>query len=145
MGLRLSEYEKLLTNLGRRPKKLLEMPQQPEKQLRSFTFVVPMVPPPKARPRLSRSGGVYTPSAESEAQFAAAIDAIAPKFCIDCCCEIEIELSPDETRIQLRELPKTRKIKGDIDNVAKLVLDAVVKSGRISDDRIIKKMIISIL
>lgn len=147
MGMKITEYEKLLENLGRnRPK--LEPEPKPEPQPQSqpeIKILIPMAGIPKARPRFVRTGAIYSPSNDAEAEMAALIARSYKGQKIETDCAITICLYKDRTEISFRPQPGRRKHRGDIDNIAKFVLDAIVKSGILKDDRIVKSLVVEIL
>lgn len=142
MGMRITEYEKLLDNLGRNRPKPEPVKPEPKPEIK---ISVPMAGIPKARPRFGSRGRVYSPSNDAEAEMAELIARAFTGEKIEADCAIEIHLYKDRTDIAFRPQPGRRKHRGDIDNIAKFVLDAVVKSGILKDDRIVKSLVIEIL
>lgn len=152
MGIKISEYDKLLANLGRRPKPEPQPALKPEPQpalkpgaQAEIKISVPMAGIPKARPRFGSKGRVYSPSNDAEAEMAARIARAFTGGKIETDCAIAIHLYQDRTEISFRPQPGRRKHRGDIDNIAKFVLDAIVKSGILKDDRIVKSLVVEIL
>ena len=84
--------------------------------------LIPGRPVPKARPRRSRSGGVFTPRATIDYENAVALAVRAARSPVQGPVEVDIVL-----RVSGRH--------GDVDNYAKSLLDGLVKGGGIGDDR----------
>lgn len=92
-----------------------------------FTIVHEGVPRSKGRPRLGRRGRVFTPIATHEAETRIADqwrEANGPHF--TGAIAVEIDLHPKETTITISEseYPESR-LRGDIDNYIKLIMDAL--------------------
>jgi Holliday junction resolvase RusA-like endonuclease len=100
-----------------------------------FTFHIPGPPVPKARPRQGRGGHFYTPATtrayEELVAWAATAAAVSregfTRFTEDCRVTITIQSA---TRM------------GDLDNIAKSILDGMVRCRLLSDDRIVAELII---
>ena len=87
---------------------------------------------PKSRPRLSRSGGVYTPSASTEKNLAnlLRVEAYREHGVVPCLSgSVFVFLSFKTTK---------KKLSGDGDNYEKLILDAMQKAGILENDKNVK-------
>ena len=90
----------------------------------------PIQAQPKARPRFTKKGHVYTP--KTTKQFEMDIQFLTGKYLRDCCGGLELPMiGPVNVSIHFYiKRPKTVKreypcVKPDLDNLAKSVLDAV--------------------
>lgn len=98
----------------------------------TVTIVIPGAPVPKGRPRSTRAGGVYTPkrTRDYEDQVAWACRAArASHGNVDVHVTIRFECGRQH---------------GDIDNLAKAVLDGLVKGQAIDDDRQVVKLTVEL-
>lgn len=101
--------------------------------MNSVAFTAVGRPKSKERPRMNTLTGVaYTPSSTREAtkQFAAQYD--GPKF--EGPVRVHLEFYKDRTEVVITEVERETpsKLRGDIDNYMKLVLDAL--NGKAWDD-----------
>ena len=85
---------------------------------------------PKARPRVRRDGRTYTPARTREWE-----DRVALAACCGC--------RTFRSGVSV-ELLFQRPARGDIDNLAKAVLDGLVKGGAIADDANVKRLLVTI-
>lgn len=93
--------------------------------MREHTFHIPHKPRPKERGRRSKHGGVYTPEATKAYEAAVAACYDGPCF-DDGQIEVTIVFTPDGSLVTIRESDHEKSpIRGDIDNLAKSVLDAL--------------------
>lgn len=94
--------------------------------------VIPGRPVPKERPRIGKHGNVYTPQATREYEEAVAWAVRASRQRVEGDCEVSmcLFLRPDA--------------KGDIDNMAKSILDGLVKGGGIKDDSQVTSLLVRI-
>jgi len=84
--------------------------------------VIPGRPVPKGRPRIGTSGTVYTPKPTRDYEQAVAWAVRASRGRVEGDCEVFITIRG-----------KTQR--GDIDNIAKALLDGLEKGGGITNDR----------
>lgn len=105
-------------------------------------FTLPIRVKAKARPRLGKHGGFYTPTSENEQEIADALEALndsQPPIDHDCRCEIE--LGRDWFTLRILPLQEHRReLCGDLDNYAKTVLDAAEKAGVIENNRQVREL-----
>lgn len=95
-----------------------------KKKSNSHTTVINQKPVPKGRPRLGRRGRVFTPQTtlDAEAFIADAYD--GPLF--EGPVKIVVEFSPTATTITIMEYDgSVSKLRGDIDNYLKLLMDGL--------------------
>lgn len=98
------------------------------------TFYLPRVVP-KARPKVT-SRGTYMPKRYAEWLEEAATYIALAKDHYDGFVGVEMRFTKEGCRVDVWEIPATRRyLRGDIDNLAGGVLDAMVKGGLIEDDR----------
>jgi Holliday junction resolvase RusA-like endonuclease len=137
MGLKKSEFKKLLKRLGESPEKYGFPRKQPETDhARAFVEKLTLILPgglavPKKRPRLGQGGRVYSPTGPEEEKFAdvlkfAMLEACGEPVCFRCFVEVRAEF-------YFLENPR-----GDLDNYEKFLYDALEKSGIIENDRLIR-------
>ena len=93
---------------------------------RKHTITVEGPPKPKGRPRLGRRGRVFTPTTtlEAEARIADAWD--GPRF--DGPLSMEVVFNPKFTTVTVEMMPdgtEPSKLRGDIDNYLKLLMDGL--------------------
>lgn len=111
-------------------------PANDPKSDKEYTFVVFGRPVPKGRPRMTRSGKVYTPqeSREAEEFVAEAVGDDAPTF--DGPVSVQMIFSKESTTVTIRPLSEAEtELRGDLDNYVKLLLDGIQKSPLIENDR----------
>lgn len=89
----------------------------------SYTLTIPGRPIPKGRPRLV-DGRVFTPRSTRDFESRIAWSCLADRVRFG-----------DEPVSVVIELHGRTKLRGDIDNYEKAVLDGLVKGGKIDDDR----------
>lgn len=85
---------------------------------------VPVKPVPKGRPRMTRRGRVFTPQTtlDAEAIIAEAWD--GPRY--EGLVELECVFTPEGTQVIVRPVDGTpSKLRGDIDNYVKLLMDGL--------------------
>lgn len=102
----------------------------------AYTFTVLGTPKVKERPRVLKTGKTYTPkaTAEYERKIADAYD--GPVF--DGPVRLDVCFEQDRTVIRIIPLPDDKpRLRGDIDNYLKSLMDGLVKSGCIDDNQII--------
>lgn len=99
-----------------------------------ISFRIPTKPVPKARPRFAKTKRgtiIYTPKATTEyentiAQYALEARTKAGIPLITDPVELSITISPQETYISIKKIDNHKfKIRGDLDNVLKAILDAL--------------------
>lgn len=119
----------------------------------AFTLHVPGRPVPKQRPKVGHGRG-YTPpeTVEYENRVRAAwIAAGAPR--LEGQLRATIELTPDGATVTVEEIPVAKsKLRGDADNYAKAILDAIqnhtdrktkiVDEGAYKDDRQVHQLVV---
>lgn len=89
-----------------------------------YTFVVPGRPRVKERPRHGRNGRVYTPRETLEREKMVAAVYGGPKF--EGPVVVDVTFGQDNTSVTIIELDQEpTKLRGDIDNYVKLILDAL--------------------
>tara|TARA_B100000902_G_C27226359_1_gene872398 strand:- start:318 stop:653 length:336 start_codon:yes stop_codon:yes gene_type:complete len=99
-----------------------------------YTMKVPGLPRAKQRPRFTRNGGVYTPAETKKAEDNIAELYDGPLF--EGPVEVECVFDKEETTIIIRGHDEERsKLRGDLDNYIKLILDGLNKSGAWEDDK----------
>ena len=114
----------------------------------AFRFIVDIPPTGKARPRMTRSGHVYTPkeTVEAERKIAEAFLAAGGK-CIPKGCEVGMEVTayfpiPRSFSQRKREAVAYREIfptkKPDADNILKLAADALNGVAYADDAQIVR-------
>lgn len=106
--------------------------------MKEFTFFVPGQPRPKGRPRFTRSGRTYTPKTTLAAQkeVAQAYQANRGPWFGEVPVSVEIRFHRRGQEVTITELDVGERTfkRGDIDNMAKLTLDAL-NSVAFADDR----------
>lgn len=103
-----------------------------------FTFVVHGRPVPKGRPRMTRRGRVYTPKETilAEEQVVEAINQAdtVPEFSGP--VSVMMIFEKDSTIVKVRSMNDTStKLRGDLDNYIKLLMDGIQRSPLIENDR----------
>jgi Holliday junction resolvase RusA-like endonuclease len=96
-------------------------------------------PRSKQRPRSTRSGHTYTPkeTREYEKKISEAYSGVA---FVDGPLEVELVFDNDKTTIVIKELKPAKnpsKLRGDIDNYAKAILDALNNVAYTDDKQIV--------
>jgi crossover junction endodeoxyribonuclease RusA len=82
-------------------------------------------PTPKGRPRMTKTGHVYTPESTRRAEAAVRAAYSGPKF--EGLVSVILSISKDGVGLEIHELTPDNKsdLRGDLDNYAKTVLDAL--------------------
>lgn len=104
----------------------------------SFSFVVPGIPVPKARPRLGKGGHVYTPTktVEAEAAIRSCAEIAGVKVITGALrMAVEFQMGPANDRAY----PALRP---DADNLAKTVLDALNRVAYRDDAQIVELVVV---
>ena len=107
-----------------------------------MNVTIPWTPRAKGRPRMTKSGHTYTPPETRKAEEAiraawvAATMASAPH---DGPLSVSIRMSNTEVEIQIEpaEDYESRKLRGDVDNYGKLILDALNGVAWVDDRQIV--------
>ena len=104
-------------------------------------IVIPWPPRSKGRPRMTKSGHTYTPPETRKAEEAirAAFKEAMPNWTpLEGPIEVAIFMHDSKLRISLRTTGdyESRKLRGDIDNYGKLVLDALNGVAWVDDRQI---------
>lgn len=97
-----------------------------KKSKKPVTFTVPSRPVPKGRPRMTRYGRVFTPkrTLEAEAAVAAAYPKRRGKF--TGAIAVVMRFTNTGTEVTISQCDDTStKLKGDIDNYVKTILDGL--------------------
>ena len=101
-----------------------------------YRFIVPGRPKVKERPRHGRGGHVYTPRDTLEREKAVAAVYMGPRF--EGPIQVWLSFGQDHTEVIIDELDQEpTKLRGDIDNYAKLVLDALNGVAWIDDRQVV--------
>jgi crossover junction endodeoxyribonuclease RusA len=90
----------------------------------SVEVFVPHKPVPKGRPRMTRRGRVFTPQRTLEAE-ALVREAWGARRKFDGSVGIEITFSNDGTHIRVFPYEGESKLRGDIDNYIKTIMDGL--------------------
>jgi Holliday junction resolvase RusA-like endonuclease len=112
-------------------------------ELSGHRLWVPGKPKPKERPRMGRGGHFYTPRAtkEAEAAIAGAWKGMGGVL-LDGPVEVILTFDPDGTYIEVEPYEvRPSKIAADLDNLAKLVLDAL-NGVAYTDDKHIHRLVV---
>lgn len=96
-------------------------------------IVIPGPPVPKGRPRSTRAGGVYTPQRTRDYEESVAW----------ACRQARVAHGAGAVAVRIRFM--ARRGRGDIDNLAKSVLDGLVMGGAIDDDRQVVRLLVELL
>jgi Holliday junction resolvase RusA-like endonuclease len=92
--------------------------------MREYSFVVPIRPKVKTRPRVLKNGHTYTEKATKIYESAVSQCYSGPKF--DGQVEVSIVFKPTESVVTIRESDQVKSpLRGDVDNYGKAVLDAL--------------------
>lgn len=107
-----------------------------------LSVTIPIQPRAKGRPRVLKSGGVYTPHVKREEDLALLMrSAWGGKDPIDYPVSVEIDLGKGWCGLTIRALPEHKKIlRGDLDNYAKTILDAAEKATVLENDRYVRQL-----
>lgn len=107
--------------------------------MKKYSFIAEGRPRSKQRPRMARRGKVFTPKETLEAEAAIAAQYNGPKF--DKPVHVEIRYSKDHQAIYIQELDyePIKALRGDIDNMVKLTLDAL-NGVAWEDDSLVKSI-----
>lgn len=104
-----------------------------------FHLYIPGKPHPKERPRVSKSGHFYTPkkTVDAEKAIAAAYEAAGgPTW--DGPLGVYLSFDPGGTLIEIHDGGWfSAKVKADVDNLAKTVLDGLQNAGAFNDKQIV--------
>jgi Holliday junction resolvase RusA-like endonuclease len=108
-----------------------------------MAFYIPWTPHAKQRPRVTKTGHAYTPAATRKAEAAiitAYQDSAAPKG-LEGPLSVAIQFENEGFHISFEQIDPhvNRKLRGDIDNYAKTVLDSL-NGIAYSDDSQIGKL-----
>lgn len=102
-----------------------------------YTITIPGAPKVKARPRVLKTGKTYTPAATQAYEKAIAESYAGPSF--DGPVRVDVVFEHDRTVVRI--IPMTAadksKLRGDIDNYCKSLLDGLVKGGAFNDSQIV--------
>lgn len=95
--------------------------------MKEYSQIFTVRPKSKQRPRMSRKGYAYTP--KQTVAFERLIAGLykGPMFAEDTPLKVTLEFMDKTIELRIREMPKKpqSKLKGDIDNYAKSILDAL--------------------
>lgn len=114
---------------------------QSKEQPSEYSFVVEGRPKPKARPRMSRKGMVYTPKETiiAEEAYVHALGNDCPVF--EGPVEVEMTFCIDQTLVTIKSIPESEtKLRGDLDNYVKTCLDGCQRAGIIPNDRLVMRI-----
>jgi len=106
-------------------------------------FLIPGQPLGKQRPRMTRTGHVYTPKKTVEWEMAAAWimkNQFRSEPIDEPCVLVVVAVAARPKRLMRRKDPEHRvwcPMKPDFDNTAKIVADAMVKAGVLRDDKVV--------
>jgi len=105
----------------------------------NYSFVSEGKPAVKQRPRLGRRGRVFTPQATHDAEQLMADQYNGPLF--EGPVHVEMRFSKDHTGVYIEDLDyePIKALRGDNDNMIKLVCDALIGKAW-SDDRQVKSI-----
>ena len=113
--------------------------------MRSVTFTVPIKPKPKDRPRMTRRGRAFTPKKTTVVEDDMAVwindwmdEHSAEPFMGP--TDVSVRLFSDRHEITVTERVGKSKLRGDVDNYVKLVLDALQKSDLMENDNLVMKV-----
>ncbi len=109
----------------------------PRKLLYSQTF--PIRPQSKQRPRMTRTGRTYTPKQTVEFEKKIASMYKGPLFNNDTHVRVGLKFDSEKIELTIEEIvpnPIKSKLRGDIDNYAKSILDALNGIAYIDDKQI---------
>ena len=100
--------------------------------------------PPKAcpRPRVTRSGHAYYPSGYDQwmDKAVAAINAQVTRI-QDGPCTVMLVVRPKGFEVEISDgFDRPKGIRGDLDNITKALLDALVEGGALSDDGLVTSL-----
>lgn len=108
---------------------------------KKFTLTVPGRPTPKGRPRLGRRGRVFTPEKTLQAEAVireAWIKKKGPKWEEPVWIEIIFYYDKTQITVGLDEGGGKSKLRGDIDNYVKLVMDGLNGAAWVDDKQVHK-------
>ena len=105
--------------------------------MRKVTFTLPFAPRVKERPRMTRRGRAFTPKKTlvAEAEIAEWIDKHVRAKPYTGAVGVTIRFRKDDIKVTVTERKRLSKLRGDVDNYAKLVMDALQKSHLLGDDK----------
>ena len=110
------------------------------KGLREHSFYIEGRPHPKERPRMAKSGHVYTPPKTLEAEKKIAEAYTGPMY--DCPVHVNLFFDIDGCAVSIEPLDipadEVSKLRGDLDNYAKTVMDALNGVAWIDDKQVMK-------
>ena len=101
-----------------------------------YAFIVEGRPVPKGRPRMSKSGNVYTPSetVRAERDYIHAVGEDHPTY--EGHVRVEITFTEENTLVTVKPADDwTTSLRGDLDNYIKLCLDGCQRAGIFDNDR----------
>lgn len=104
---------------------------------RSTTFTLPFKPKVKERPRMTRRGRAFTPKKTlmAEDDIATWIDKHVRARGFNGAVSVTIRFRKNDIVVKVTERTRLSKLRGDVDNYAKLVMDALQKSHLLGDDK----------
>ena len=89
-----------------------------------WSIMVGSKPVPKGRPRMTRRGRVFTPQTTLDAEAIIAEAWVGPRY--EGLVELECVFTPEGTQVIVRPIDGTpSKLRGDIDNYVKLLMDGL--------------------
>jgi len=104
-------------------------------------IVVPIRVRPKGRPRLTKYGQVYTPTAANEQDIAVLMRSLHNGPAVDELCRVEIDIGREWFQFRVEPLRGHKKVhRGDIDNLLKAIMDSAEKAGIITNDNLVREL-----
>lgn len=110
--------------------------------MRPYSFYVEGRPHPKERPRFAVRGGkvmTFTPPKTAAAEAKIAESYQGPMFGVPVCVNVIFDVEGTAVVIEPIELDQPSKLRGDIDNYSKTLLDGL-NGIAWSDDRLVVKL-----
>lgn len=89
-----------------------------------MNITIPKIPPPCQRPRICKSGFIYSPSSKEQQEWANEYFSYYENL-FNKDCQLRLKIS-----IVCKKRPR-----GDVDNIAKFVMDALQKAKVCNDDK----------
>lgn len=113
--------------------------------VRIISFCCGMRVPAKARPRITKTGIVYTPTSKKEREIANAMAVFKRDMgieAIDEFCRVDICVGKDWFEFSITPLPDhpKKELRGDLDNYAKTLLDAAQKAELFTSDNLVREL-----